>query len=313
MNPLHPLAVCGSVNVDIVGYVDHLPKPGETLHARRTATGLGGKGANQAAAVARLGAPVALIGRTGADAFGTLARERLARFGVGLEHLAVDPEAATGTAMIEIDAAGENTIVVAGAANMAMRPAHLDAVRALLGAAPVLLLQLEIPLPVVLAAAAAARQGGARVLLDPAPAPAGGLPDEALAAADLVTPNETETEMLVGLRPTNEAEAATAAERLLRRGVAGAIIKLGAHGVYFRGPDGAGFVSPFQVTAIDSVAAGDSFNGGLAVALAEGRTLGEAVRFAAACGALATTKPGASDAAPTRAEVEALLAAQGGR
>ncbi len=310
MKPLRSLAVCGSVNVDIVVYVDHLPRPGETLHARRTGMGLGGKGANQAAAVARLGAPVGLVGRTGDDAFGALAREKLAGFGVGLEHLAVDPASATGTAMIEIDSAGENTIVVAGGANMAFTEADLAPAHAGLAAAPVLLLQLEIPLPVVLAAAAVARAGGARVILDPAPVPADGLPDAALAAADLVTPNETETERLVGLCPANEAEAAVAAERLIRRGAGGAIIKLGARGVYFRGPEGSGFVPPFPVVAIDSVAAGDSFNGGLAVALAAGQTLGEAVRFAAACGALATTRPGASDAAPTRAEVEALLAAR---
>lgn len=312
MNPRHPLAVCGSVNVDIVGYVDHLPRPGETLHARRTGTGLGGKGANQAAAIAKLGAPVVLIGRTGDDAFGGLARQKLAGFGVGLEHLEIDSFAATGTAMIEIDAAGENTIVVAGGANMTFVPSDLAPAREALAAAPVLLLQLEIPLPVVLTAATTARAGGARVILDPAPAPSGGLPDGALVAADLVTPNETETELLVGLRPTNAAEAAEAAERLIGRGVGGAIIKLGAHGVYFRGPDGEGFIPPFKVTAIDSVAAGDSFNGGLAVALASGRTLGEAVRFAAACGALATTRQGASEAAPTLAEVEALLAAQPG-
>lgn len=303
-----PIAVCGSVNVDIVGYVDHLPHPGETLHARRTGTGLGGKGANQAAAVAKLGAPVALVGRTGADAFGALAREKLAGFGVGLDHLALDPAVATGIALIEIDASAENTIVVAGGANMEFTPADLAPARAALAGAAVLLLQLEIPLDVVLAAAAITRAGGGRVILDPAPAPAAGLPDAVLAAADLVTPNETETELLTGLRPTTPGEAAIAAEKLIARGVGGAIIKLGARGVYFHSPEGSGFVPPFKVTAIDTVAAGDSFNGGLAVALAAGKTLADSVRFAAACGALATTKPGASDAAPSLAEVTALLA-----
>lgn len=301
------LVVFGSVNVDIVCSVDHLPQPGETIHARRSATCLGGKGANQAAAIARLGAPVQLAGRTGSDAFANLARQRLSAFGVGLDHLGVDGEAATGIALIGIDDRGENTIIVAGGANLAIRPDHVDPLCPMLRQAPILLLQLEIPLPAVLKAAAEARTGGATVILDPAPAPAPGLPDEVFAAFDIMTPNETETEALVGIRPRNPDEAAAAAERFQSRGLATVIVKMGAQGVYFRGPQGAGFIPPFPVTAIDSVAAGDSFNGGLAVALARGQALPDAVRFAAACGALATTKPGASDAAPTLAEVEALL------
>ena len=145
------------------------------------------------------------------------------------------------------------------------------------------------------------------MILDPAPAPADGLPDEAWALIDLVTPNETETERLVGIRPIDPASAAIAADRLQAKGLARAIVKLGARGVFWRDGSESGFVPPFAVHAIDSVAAGDCFNGGLAVALARGDRLSEAVRFAAACGALATTKRGAAEAAPTLDEVQALL------
>ncbi|MTJ84377.1 MAG: ribokinase [Telmatospirillum sp.] len=302
-----PLVVFGSVNVDIVCAVDHLPKPGETIHTPGTTTGLGGKGANQAASIARLGAPVVLAGRTGADPFGAIARDRLASFGVDLSHLATDPDRATGVAMINVDLAGQNTITVAGGANLAVRPEDADAVAGLLRRTPVALFQLEIPIAATLAAAGIARTGGAVVILDPAPAPKGGLDDSVFRAVDIMTPNETETMALVGILPHSREDAAAAAERFLSRGLASVVVKLGANGVYFRGPAGDGYVEPFPVTTIDSVAAGDCFNGGLAVALSRGDDLPSAVRFAAACGALATTRRGASDAAPSLAEVGALL------
>ncbi|WP_419728449.1 ribokinase [Lichenicola sp.] len=307
----------GSVNIDIIAYSDALPRPGETIHASRYAMGLGGKGANQAAAASRLagslGLTVELAGRTGDDAFGELARGHLAGFGVGLAALARDPGQPTGIALIGVDAAGENTVTVVGGANMALDATDGAAIGPLLDQAAVLLLQLETPLPVSLEAARRARRGGASgaggalVILDPAPAPLDGLPEEAWALIDLVTPNETETERLVGIRPTDPASAAVAADRLQAKGLTRAIVKLGARGVFWRDGRESGFVPPFQVNAIDSVAAGDCFNGGLAVAMARGDRFGEAVRFAAACGALATTKRGAAEAAPTLDEVLALL------
>ncbi len=301
----------GSVNVDIVAYSQALPRPGETIHADRTAIGLGGKGANQAASAARLagplGATAALIGRTGADPFGDLARRELAGFGVELSALRSDSGHPTGFAMISVDAAGENAITLAAGANMALDDTDIDALAGLLPDARVLLLQLETPLEVSLQAARLARAAGVTVILDPAPAPANGLPDDAWTTIDLITPNEVETERLVGIRPTDPDAAAAAADRLQARGLTRAIVKLGARGVYWRDRRQSGFVPPFKVEAIDSVAAGDCFNGGLAVALARGDELGEAVRFAAACGALATTKQGAAEAAPTFDEVMALL------
>ncbi len=301
----------GSVNIDITAYSATLPRPGQTVHAERYAIGLGGKGANQAAAAARLaagsGTAVAFAGRIGLDGFGTQARAALEGFGVGLAGLATDPAHPTGIALIGVDARSENVITVAGGCNMAVGEDDVDRVAPLLDAARVLLLQLEVPLAATLAAAARARRTGAFVVLDPAPVPPGGLPDHAWGLVDLMTPNETETEALIGIRPRSPDEAAQAAERFLARGLAGIVVKLGARGVCYRDRAGGGFVPPFPVAAVDSVAAGDCFNAGLAFATARGDALADAVRFAAACGALATTRAGAAAAAPTLAEVQALL------
>ncbi|CAO3410152.1 ribokinase [Azospirillum largimobile] len=302
-----PITVFGSVNIDVCAYSDRLPRPGETVHGSGYAMGLGGKGANQAAAAARLGGQVEMVGRTGSDAFGEMARSRLAGFGVRTGHLSADPDHPTGIAVIGVESSGENCITVVGGANMAVSTDDVARAAPLLAASAILLLQLETPLAAGLAAASAVRAGGGRVILDPAPAPRHGLPAEVFRAVDAMTPNETETETLVGLRPTSPDEAAAAADRLLERGLSIAIVKMGAKGVYYRGLGQQGFIPPFPVTAIDTVAAGDCFNGGLAFALARGDDLAGAVRFAAACGALATTRAGAADSAPTLAEAAALL------
>ncbi|WP_207477837.1 ribokinase [Arenibaculum pallidiluteum] len=301
------ILVLGSVNIDVCAYCERLPRPGETVPGTGYAMGLGGKGANQAAAAARLGGYVEMVGRTGTDVFGEMARTRLAEFGVRTGHLRSDPGSPTGIAAIGVEASGENCITVIGGANMAVAAADVAAALPLFRRASVLLLQLEIPLAAGLAAAAETRAGGGRVILDPAPAPRGGLPDEAFRAVDILTPNETETEALVGIRPTTPEEARAAAALLLGRGVPVAIVKMGAQGVYFRGGEREGFVPAFPVRAVDTVAAGDCFNGGLAFALARGDGLDAAVRFAAACGALATTRAGAADSAPALAEATALL------
>lgn len=303
------ITVFGSVNVDVVAYADRLPRPGETVHGSGYAIGLGGKGANQAVAVARLGAKVELAGRTGVDTFGTLARERLAHSGVSTAHLQADPANPTGIAVIGVDAKAENSITVIGGANMAIDHADLNRIAPLLRKTRVLLLQLEIPLGPAMEAAAMVRQSGGLVILDPAPAPRHGLPDAVWQSVDLMTPNETETEALVGIRPADEASAVRAASAMIERGLSRAVVKMGAAGVVWHDGTDSGFVPAFKVEAIDTVAAGDCFNGGLGHALAQGASLKDAVRLAAACGALATTKRGASDAAPTADEVAALMRA----
>jgi ribokinase len=302
------IVVVGSINVDVTGYSTRLPKPGETIHGERYTIGLGGKGANQAAAAARLGGAVTLVGRVGADTFATTALEALESFGVATEQIRRDEKAATGIALIGVDRRGENTIVVIGGANMALDVSDLERSLVPLAGAKVLLTQREIPASVSLLAAERARAAGAIAVHDPAPAPSDGLRDEELRAFDIVTPNESETEALVGFLPANAADAQRAARALIARGVRIAIVKLGAGGVHVAGPDVDMFVPPFRVESVDSVGAGDCFNGGLADALARGLALPAAVRFAAACGALATTRYGAAASAPTRAEVESLLA-----
>lgn len=304
------IAVLGSVNADVSGFCDHLPRPGETVLGTRYSIALGGKGANQAAAVARLGYRVEMIGRVGDDAFGAMVRAGLDAFGVGHDHLLITKGTATGLALISVDAHAENCIVVVGGANAEVDQAVVDNAAAPLRQAPILLMQLEIPLIADLTAAAQTRENGGLVILDPAPAPAGGLSPDVLRAVDIVTPNETETEILVGIRPQSAADAARAAELLMSRGVASAVIKMGRHGVYFRGKGAEGLVPPFTVKAVNSVGAGDTFNGGLAVALARGDELPAAVRFAAACGALAATGPGGAASAPTLSAVEELLERQ---
>jgi len=308
------IVVLGSINIDISVYGNRLPKPGETLHGDRYAIGLGGKGCNQAVAARRLGGDVHLVGRLGGDAFGDMARAALHEFDIDDGAVAVDARAATGIGVISVDAAGENAISVVAGANMALTAGDVDRQGALFSAAGILLLQLEVPMAASLHAARVVRAGGGRVILDPAPVPPGGLDDAAVfRAVDIMTPNETETQALVGIEPDTPDAAAAAAKLLHDKGLGGCVIKMGAGGVYYSLGDDHGFVPPFAVAAIDSVAAGDCFNGGLAFALARGDEIDMAVRFGAACGALATTRRGAAAAAPAYDEVQKLMTTEAGR
>ena len=299
------VVIQGSINMDLTTYVPRLPAPGETLFGSSFITVPGGKGFNQATASGRLGAVTRFIGRIGDDAFGAGVLEMIADEPIDTSGILVDPESGTGLAVINVDDEAENTIIVVSGANMAHDAREVARTRQALATANVLLLQLETPLETTLAAAEVARELGKIVILDPAPAKE--LPPEAYQLAHFMTPNELETEMLIGFRPTNQDEAAQAANILRERGVETAVIKLGAQGVYYQSASESGFVEPFTVKSIDTVAAGDAFNGGLAVALSEGKPLAEAIRWGAAAGALATTKPGASSSMPTRAELETLL------
>jgi ribokinase len=304
------VAIFGSINMDVIAYLDRLPKPGETLHGSGYKMGLGGKGANQAAAARKLGSEVRFIGRTGADSFGDAARAELTSYDVDLTHIRRDEGSATGIAIIKVGEGGQNMITVIAGANGAVDQSDAEAAKADLEQARVLLLQLEVPLAGALAAAKIVRGKGGTVILDPAPAPKEPFSADIVAVVDVVTPNESETAGLLGWQPATPDDALRAARELKAKGFRTALVKLGAKGVAFSGLTEEGFVPPFKVTAIDTVAAGDSFNGGLAVALDEGKSLAEAVRFAAAAGALSTTKKGASAAAPTRAEMDAFLANQ---
>ena len=297
--------VFGSISMDLTTYVPKLPRLGETLRGNAYITVPGGKGDNQAVAAARMGAKTAFIGRVGKDQFGEEVIRIVGAEKVDVSGLIQDPDQDTGLAVISLDDQADNAIIIISGANMAMDESDILRAEKRMEAVKVVLLQLEIPELVSIAAAKKAKEKGALVIFDPAPATQ--LPDDAFQYFDIITPNEIETEALVGFYPANRQKAAAAAKVLRERGAGIAIIKMGAQGVYFEGKDQSGFIPAFKVETIDTVAAGDAFNGGLAAALVEGLPLAEAVRWAAAAGAIATTKKGAMPAMPFRAEVLALL------
>ena len=300
------IVVFGSINMDLVARVPRLLLPGETLIGRSFSTVPGGKGANQAVACARLGAATRMIGRVGADTFGAALRASLQGYGVDTSGVAVHPGTASGVAVITVDDAGENEIVVIPGANATLGQMDLDRLDAALNGARVLLLQLEVALEVVVAAATLARRRGVTVILDPAPAQP--LPAELYAAVDIMTPNESEAAALAGF-PLDDLEAvARAGVALSQRGARNVIIKLGAQGAYWSDGFAGAFRPAFQVEAVDTVAAGDAFNGALAVGLSEDLSLPEAIRWGLAAGALCATQSGAQSAMPGRAALADLLA-----
>ncbi len=286
------IVVVGSANVDLFCRVPRLPGPGETVTHGTFDQAPGGKGANQAVAAARLGAEVTFLARLGNDDHGRAAIAGYRRDGLNTDLITMDQEAATGVALILVEQGGENLIAVAPGANQRWRPEHLNP--ATWPAADILLLQLEIPLPTVVAAARLAREAGARVILNPAPLPADGLPVELLASVDGLVVNAVEAAQLGG------------PETLPTLGPAWAILTRGAAGAVVLAEGRAEVVPAPLVEAVDAVGAGDAFCGALAVALAEGRPLAAATRWACCAGALAATRPGAQPSLPSRAAVEQL-------
>jgi ribokinase len=304
------IAVIGNINVDFVFCVPRLPKEGETLPGEGFFTAPGGKGANQAVAAARLGADVAFIGAVGDDDLGERMLKGLEADGIDVSRVRRDPSSHTGTALIMVLGNGENSIVVAFGANLSVGPGDLEQHAPLLRFSDALLLQLEMRVETVDAAIGLGRDAGCRVILDPAPArPESQLPGR-WRAVDVLSPNETETEIMLGCPPLASLEdALAAAEALAHKGPEVVALKLGARGSVVLS-SGEGFVAPaFPVEAVDTTAAGDAYTAGLAVALSESLSLGDAARFANACGALAATRYGAQPSMPRRADVEALLSA----
>ncbi|WP_088889449.1 ribokinase [Leptolyngbya ohadii] len=299
--------IFGSINMDLVVRSPRLPEPGETLIGHSFETVPGGKGANQAVAVARLGIQTALIGRIGNDGFGQTLLQGLESDGITCDRVLHDASTHSGVAMIAVDDASENNIIVIPGANGNVGEADVDRLRAALPQAQVLLLQLEIPLPAVLAAAQAAKDAGVTVILDPAPARSD-LPDSLYPLIDILTPNQVEARQLAGF-PVNDIETAHRAAIVLRqRGVKTVIVKLGKLGALCVTESETFQIPIFPVRAVDTVAAGDAFNGGLAAGLAADLPLSQAATQAAAVAALSVTKPGAQPSLPTRAELEAFLA-----
>jgi ribokinase len=307
------VVVIGSINMDLVCRVQRMAAPGETIVGSEFGTYPGGKGANQAVAAAKLGAEVHLIGRVGDDDFGARLLNGLQQHKVHTEAVTVTEGTSSGCAMILVDKKGENSIVVAPGANAKLSPAELDASQALIARASVVVLQLEIPLATVQHAIKLCRQLGVFTILDPAPVPAKGVPKEVM-QVNILTPNQREAEALSSARQTGrarrkkQADAKQVGTDLLTRGPGAVVLKLGSRGAMIQNQSGyIDSVKGIKVSVVDTTAAGDAFNGGLAVALAEGKDLREAVKFANAAGAVCCRSFGAQPSLPSREEVEKLL------
>jgi ribokinase len=297
------ILVVGSLNTDLVVQAPRFPKPGETISGEDLKIIPGGKGANQAVAAARQGVSVAMLGRVGNDSFGPGLIENLKQNNVDASHVQIDPQSATGTAIIVVDANGQNSIVLSPGGNGRVIPA--DVIGAPFADHRLLLLQLEIPVEAVLAAARRAKESGVRVLLNPAPART--LPDELLSLCDFLVPNESELSLLTGQSVNDIPSAEAAAKTLLGRNLKTVIVTLGGNGALIVTNDLTRHIAPFTVDVVDTTAAGDAFIGGFASALLQNRPLEEAVRYGCACGALAATKLGAQPSLPGREEVERLI------
>lgn len=300
---MYDVLVVGSANADLTVRVERRPGAGETVLGTDLMESAGGKGANQAAAAARLGGRTALLARVGGDAFGELLLSAQRDAGTDVAPVIVDEAARTGTAMIIVSPDGDNSIVVSPGANAALTPADVAAAADVIAASSVVSLQLEIPMESVRAAAAAAEDTGTRVVLNPSPAPEAALAPELLAVADPLVVNEHEARQLSGLTDGTPGEWAHA---LRERGARSVVVTLGGEGALVLDASGVTEVPGVRVKAVDTTGAGDAFTGALATRLARGDALPDAARFAVRVGAAAVTKPGAQPSYPTAAELDAL-------
>ena len=299
------VCVFGSLNIDLTVRLERFHVPGETVTGRSFHTFTGGKGGNQAVAAARLGARTAMIACLGQDANGDMYRRVLENEGVDTALVRAVPGETSGVALIEVDDAGENRIAIVPGANACLSVFHAREAREVIARCRCLLLQLETPLEGVMEAARMAREAGSVVILDPAPARP--LPDELLALCDYLTPNETELNTLTGMSADSEEDAVAACRSLLARGAGAVINKRGAKGALLVTREGALNAPGFRVNAVDTTAAGDTFNAGFAVGLDRGWSVEESLRLANAAAAISTTALGAQPAMPEGSKALALL------
>lgn len=302
------LVVLGSINADHILNLKTFPTPGETVTGNHYQVAFGGKGANQAVAAGRSGANIAFIACTGDDDVGRNIRKQLISDNIDVEPVSVISGDSTGVALIFVNGDGENVIGIHAGANAALSPALVEAQRERIAQASALLMQLESPIESVLTAAKIAKQNNTIVALNPAPARE--LSDELLALVDIITPNETEAEKLTGIRVENDEDAAKAAQILHEKGIHTVLITLGSRGVWASVNGEGRRVPGFKVDAVDTIAAGDTFNGALITALLEEKPLSDAIRFAHAAAAIAVTRKGAQPSVPWRDEIEAFLGQQ---
>lgn len=298
------IVVVGSSNSDLIIKAERIPKPGETIMGGKFYQAAGGKGANQAVAAARAGGNVNFIACIGNDLFGEEALKGFKKDNINTDHVFVDKDEASGIALILIDKNGENSIAVASGANLSLDEEKLLIAKEAIYNSSVLLMQLETPIETIESAASIASANGVQVILNPAPAHP--LSDELLKKLTIITPNETEAEMLTGVPVNNLEGAQKAADFLLQKGVEIIIITLGTKGAFFATNNESQLVKGFTVEAQDTTAAGDTFNGTLAVAISEGKSLVEAIKFANAAAAISVTKIGAQPSAPMRDEIDKL-------
>jgi ribokinase len=296
------ILVVGSSNTDMVIKTHHFPSPGETILGGRFLMNAGGKGANQAVAAARLGGVVTFVGKIGNDIFGKQAVQQLEDEGINVNFVAVDPANPSGVALITVDQKGENSIVVASGSNGTLSPADFDKASDELGESGFVLMQLEIPIPTVEHIARIAALKQKKVILNPAPAAE--LSDELLRNIYLITPNETEAEILTGVKVTDEQSAMKAASALHEKGVEIVIITMGAAGAFLLENGNSQLIKAPKVDAVDTTAAGDTFNGALVVALSEGKTIQESIVFANKAAAISVTRIGAQSSVPSRNEIK---------
>ena len=299
------IVVVGSSNTDMIIQLERIPRPGETIIGGEFSIAAGGKGANQAVAAARAGGAVNFVACVGEDIFGEQAVAGFEKDGISVTHVLKDHDAPSGVALIFVDKKGENSIAVASGANARLTPQHIQHASDVITTADLLVMQLETPIETISAAAKLAADHNVTVILNPAPAQE--LDEALLRNISILTPNETETELLTGIKVEDEQSANRAADVLLGKGIQMVIITLGANGAFIAQSDYREMIAGFKVESVDATGAGDVFNGSLAVALGEGKSPAEALRFANAAAALSVTKLGAQPSAPQRGDIEALL------
>lgn len=296
------IIVLGSCNTDMVIKSDRIPVPGETILGGAFMMNSGGKGANQAVAAARLGGDVTFIAKTGNDLFGKQSIQQYKEEGINTNYIASDPNLPSGVALITVDKAGENCIVVAMGANSTLIPDDFKKAENEIKSAEVLLMQLETPISTIEYAAAFANQNGVKVILNPAPAQS--LSDTLLSNLYMLILNETEAELISGIKVDNFEDARKAAKAISDKGVEKVIITMGSHGSICKDDENYLEIPAHKVNATDTTAAGDTYCGAIAVAIAEGKTIEEGIKFATKCSAVTVTKMGAQASIPTRKEVE---------
>lgn len=300
------IVVIGSSNTDMVVKTSHLPVPGETVLGGDFFMNAGGKGANQAVAAARYGNRVVFVAKTGNDLFGEQVRKSMKEDGIVTDYVFIDEEHPSGVALITIDQKAENCIVVAGGANMYLKPEDIDKAKEEILGGDVVLMQLETPIETVEYAAKMAAEAGVKVILNPAPAPAEPLSKELISNLYLITPNRSEASRLTGIEVTDLASAQRAALALYDMGAKNVIVTLGSEGSLVYDGHMMMRVEAIKVEAVDTTAAGDTYNGVLASVIAEGKSLIDAVHEANIAGAISVTRMGAQPAAPTREEIIAM-------